>query len=99
MTTAPSLKSRAARFEIYRGEEVTPEASMDVNELSGLGLANWRPLELSLLVTPAGMMARPSIVTGSGADDVDQKIRALVVDELLFKVRLRPGIYRILVGP
>jgi len=94
-----SLKSRAARLEIYRGEEVTPEISMDVSEWSGPGLANWRPLELSLLVTPAGVIARPSIVTGSGADDVDQKIRALVVDEWLIRVSLRPGIYRILVGP
>jgi hypothetical protein len=102
-TESPSVelvpKARAARFEIYRGDDAAATVAVDVDNLPASGSAGWRPMELSLLVTPGGMIARPSIVGGSGSDETDRMIRAFVTDELLLKVNLRPGIYRILVGP
>ncbi len=95
----PRLKARAARFEIYDGDDTGPALAVDVGNLPGSDSASWRPMELSLLVTPAGMVARPSVIAGSGSDETDRRIRAFVTDELLLKVNLRPGIYRILVGP
>jgi hypothetical protein len=92
-------KSRAARFEIYRGVDATATVATDVNDLPGSDSASWRPMELSLLVSPAGMVGRPSVVAGSGSEETDERVRAFVTDELLLKVNLRPGIYRILVGP
>lgn len=95
----PSLKTRAARLEIYPGGDTAPGTVMDLDQLPGSDSPSWRPMELSLLVTSAGTIVRPSIVSGTGVDEVDLKIRAYLNDELLLKAALRPGFYRILVGP
>lgn len=95
----PRLKARAARLEVYPSDDTTPGIVMDLDQLPGSDSPSWRPMELSLLVTSAGMITRPSIVSGTGLDEADLKIRAYLADELLPKAALRPGIYRILVGP
>ncbi|MEY4489848.1 MAG: hypothetical protein RIQ79_2356, partial [Verrucomicrobiota bacterium] len=63
-TAAP--RPRVARLEIYREGESSPAAALDIDTLAGTVPASWRPLELSLVVDAAGMVARPAIVTGSG---------------------------------
>lgn len=97
--TEPAPKARAARVEIYQTDEGKFTRVVDLDELGGAVPANWRPMELSLLVTPFGGVAGPSIVSSSGSEEVDQAIRKRMVSDVLLKVALRPGIYRIVVGP
>ena len=96
---ASPLSPRAARVEIYRLNESSPEAVLELAGFAETAPAGWKPIELSLLVTPVGVVARPGIVTGSGSEEMDERIRTLLTTELLLKVRLRSGIYRVLVGP
>lgn len=66
---------------------------------AGLGSAAWPPIELSVLVNAAGAVAAPVVTSGSGVSEVDERVRGLVSHELLPRLRLRPGSYRLVVGP
>jgi hypothetical protein len=92
-------RPRVARMEIYREGESSPTAAIDIDTMGGTVPASWRPVELSLVVNPAGMVARPAIVTGSGTEDMDQRVRSLVAEDTVLRIGLRPGLYRIWVGP
>jgi hypothetical protein len=95
----PVSPVRAARVEIYRDGDSIPLAGLDIGSFAAALPAGWRPVELSLLVNEAGAVARPLITTGSGSDEMDERLRQTVTTDVMRKVRLRPGIYRIWVGP
>jgi hypothetical protein len=57
------------------------------------------PLELSLTVLDTGLLTSPVVVTSSGDGRVDERIRWLANRAFLLKMTLRPGIYRLEVGP
>lgn len=61
--------------------------------------AVWQPIELSVLINAAGAAASPVIIIGSGRGEVDAHVRMLATRELLPRLRLRPGAYRLVVGP
>ena len=90
---------RAARVEVYALGEAGRVATVDLAKVSGLGAASWRPLTLTVLLDAAGAVTQPVVATSSGIDEVDERIRWIVGHELLPRLRLRPGIYRLEVGP
>ena len=96
--TDPSLM-RAARFELFQVGQSGPEVAFDLRADEILSTISWMPLELSLRVLDTGTLTRPVLVTSSGNERVDDRIRWLVGRDLFLKTKLRPGLYRLEVGP
>ncbi len=90
---------RVARVDVYALGEVERVVAVDLAKASGLGGTAWRPLTLTVLMDAAGAVTQPVVATSSGIDEVDERIRWIVGHELLPRLRLRPGIYRLEVGP
>jgi hypothetical protein len=59
----------------------------------------WQPVELRVLIGAAGAVSWPVVITGSGAGEIDEHVQLLVKQELLPRLRLRPGAYHLVVGP
>jgi hypothetical protein len=76
-----------------------PESSVAWGGPGEIGSELWKPLVLIVLVDANSRCFTPSITSGSGIDEVDEKIRWIVGHELLPTLRLRPGMYRLEVGP
>lgn len=94
-----AARAREARVDVYRIGEAQRVLSVDILRANGLAGVGWRPLELSVWVTEAGAVGTPITVKGSGVDEVDERIRWIVARELLPTLLLRPGVYRLDVGP
>lgn len=92
-------RGRAARMTVYDVGAHRAVASDDLISDDVLEAVVWRPVELTAVVNEIGAVARPSLVIGSGDEQADERIRDLVGRQLLPKLSLRPGIYRIEVGP
>lgn len=90
---------RAARFELFQLGQPGAVAAYDLQTDEVLSAVSWKPLELSLTILDSNVLTRPVVVTSSGNERVDDRVRALAGRELLLKTRLRPGIYRLEVGP
>ena len=86
------------RMDVYRRGEAASFSSVEL-PVDSMGPADWRPLELSVLVNAAGAVSAPLVISGSGEGELDERIRSLVKDALLPRLRLRPGAYRLVVGP
>ena len=74
-------------------------ASVELPQEPALEAEIWQPVELSVLINAAGAVMSPVITSGSGVGEVDERVRTLVKQELLPRLRLRPGAYRLVVGP
>lgn len=92
-------RARAARIEVYELGHSGVVAGFELKEDEVFNANSWMPLELSVTVLDTGTLTRPVLVTSSGNERVDDRIRWLVGRDLLLKTRLRPGIYRMEVGP
>ena len=60
---------------------------------------DFSPLEFMVIVSSAGVVAEPVLMTGSGRDDIDAGMRSYLVQSFRVGERVSPGIYRILIGP
>ena len=60
---------------------------------------NWSPIELMAVVSAAGLVGPPVLITRSGLDEVDLYFADLLVKVLRIGGKLSPGVYRIVVGP
>lgn len=87
------------RVEFYREVETSPMCEFELGGLSGVASTNWRPVEFRLLVGASGLAAQLIMVTSSGVDELDSAVRTKLRNELLLRVKLEPGSYRILAGP
>lgn len=69
--------------------------------LDGISLprADFAPLEFLAVVSSAGLIGDPVLVSGSGWEEVDGFFRSYLVKTFRLGERLRPGRYRVLVGP
>jgi hypothetical protein len=95
----PAPVAGSGRFEVYRVGEGERIASLEFPQDAVLATMDWRPMELMVQVQPAGLVAPPVVMTGSGVVEVDEQVRVLVTREWLPRLLLRPGAYRLLVGP
>ena len=98
-TGAPSAIRSSGRMDVYRRGEAASFSSVELPVDWAAGLADWQPVELNVLVNAAGAVSAPLVISGSGAGELDERIRSLVKDALLPRLRLRPGAYRLVVGP
>lgn len=96
---AAAGEMRVARVEVCRLNESESVAAADITTAHGIGPGVWRPLTLTVLVGAAGAVGYPTLVSSSGVDEVDERIRWIVGRELLPRLPLRPGVYRLEVGP
>ena len=87
------------RLDVFSAGESRAMASAELPADDLLGAEAWRPIELSMVVSVAGPVTAPIIRTGSGSEEVDQRVRALLAREVLPRLALRPGSYRLVVGP
>jgi hypothetical protein len=76
-----------------------PIASLELPREPALEAEIWQPVELSVLINAAGAVMSPVITNGSGVGEIDERVRTLVKQELLPRLRLRPGAYHLVVGP
>jgi hypothetical protein len=69
--------------------------------LDGISLprTDFAPLEFLAVVSSAGLIGDPILVTGSGWEEVDAFFRAYLAKTFRLGERLNPGRYRVLVGP
>lgn len=91
----PSLDPAAVRIKVFRfgaGEQILDKAFEVDSELAD---SMWGAVKVMLLVNEVGVVGSPSIVVGSGIDEIDEKLRALVGREWGRALRLRPGNYRL----
>ena len=95
----PGAVNRVATVEVYRANESGRIVAMDITRLEGLDARVWKPLMLTVLIESAGAVTQPAVAVSSGVDEVDERIRWIVGRELLPTLSLRPGMYRLQVGP
>lgn len=60
---------------------------------------DFAPLEFLVVIGNAGMVAEPVLTVGSGWDDVDLFFRTYLAKSFRVGEGIRPGIYRVLIGP
>lgn len=60
---------------------------------------DFAPLEFLVVIGRAGMVAAPALAAGSGADDVDLFFRSYLARNFRVGEGIRPGVYRVLIGP
>ncbi len=102
-----ALPPRGAVVEIVRGDTGGPAlhtAEMaQVEALAAVahppGNRAWGPMEFAAEINAAGLAAPLMMTTRSGAEDVDVYFKNFLVRTLRIGERLRPGFYRISVGP
>jgi hypothetical protein len=93
-----SLSERAGFLEIrdFSGSNIIIE-----QPLTGFLVprSDYAPLEFIVAVSSAGVVGDPVLASGSGWEDVDAFFRSYLVKTFRVGERLRPGSYRVLVGP
>ncbi len=97
-TMPPSIIG-GAQMDVYAQAEATFVASIPVPDDPIFNAEIWQPVELSVLINAAGALTSPVITKGSGVDQIDERLRIVVKQELLPRLRLRPGAYHLVVGP
>lgn len=59
----------------------------------------WSPIEALVAVTSAGLIGEPAVVSASGSEQVDDWAVAFLSGPARLGARLKPGFYRIVLGP
>ncbi|MBI2511595.1 MAG: hypothetical protein HYV96_06425 [Opitutae bacterium] len=91
------VEARAAFIEVksMRGSSLISQA------LAGAAVPreDFAPLEFLATISAAGLTGEPLLVSGSGADEVDNFFRDYLARTFRLGERLAPGVYRIVIGP
>lgn len=90
---------RAFQVRVFRVSDKAPQAVVDWGAPGDIAVELWKPLKLMVLINSSSRWTTPSIISGSGIDEVDEKIRWIVGRDLLPTLGLWPGLYRFEVGP
>jgi hypothetical protein len=93
----PALPERSAILEIG---DLSGKENVIKQTLTGLLLprTDFAPVEFLAVVSSAGLVGDPVLVSGSGWDEVDSFFRSYLVKTFRLGERLDPGQYRVLVG-
>lgn len=97
-TVRAALPERVGFLEVrsFLGGNVIIEQALTDLALPRLDYA---PLEFVIAVGSAGVVGNPVLATGSGWEDVDAFYLSYIVKTFRVGERLKPGSYRVLVGP
>ena len=90
---------RAARLNVYRFGVADAEVTADLVTDAVLSSTAWGPVELTVVIDATGVVSRPTMLNSAGEERVDERIRDMIGRDFVKKLSLRPGIYRIEVGP
>jgi hypothetical protein len=98
--TATAVPARVAYLEVLQAKTghrmlTQPLVGVDSPALQ----ADWHPMELLAVVDRNGLVIRPTIVSGSGNDEVDSFLRNFLAKGFRLGEHLTPGIYALRVGP
>lgn len=88
--------SHAATGQVHLAEDLAgpaPEAGTPSRQ------EFWAPMELLLVVNPAGLVGRPAVVASSGSERVDNWAVEYLSGPAALGARLAPGFYRVVLGP
>jgi hypothetical protein len=96
---AAGSMGRGGRLDVYRSGASERLASIELPADALLESTMWSPVEMSVLIDAIGVVATPKVASGSGVGEVDDRIRTLARRDLLPRLLLRPGSYRLVVGP
>jgi hypothetical protein len=77
------------------GEPVLGQALPEAAPPAG----DWAPLEFLVGVNEMGLIGPPQLVQGSGNEAVDGYFRAFLAENFRLGARLRPGFFRVRIGP
>ncbi len=91
-------RAESAFLEVFAAGRVERFAKIELPGNPALSASGWRPMEMRVLVNEVGPVASPVIIRGSGVDEVDNYLREIIAKELLPRLRLRPGFYRLIAG-
>lgn len=94
-----AVGARLARLEVYSSAGGAMVAARDLVTAEDWPEGEWMPMKFKVLVDSAGVVGGPAMEAGSGNLAIDERIRSIVGRDLLPTLRLRPGIYRLEVGP
>lgn len=94
----PVLAERSGFVEVrdlILGKDVIAQS---LNNIS-IPHSDFAPVEFLAVVSSAGLVGDPVLVSGSGWEEVDSFLRSYLVKSFKLGERLSPGRYRVLVGP
>ncbi len=74
-------------------------ASSEALKNLNLGLIDYAPVEFLVAVASAGLIGDPVMITTSGNDEIDGKLRDYLVNSYRIGERLAPGRYVVRIGP
>jgi hypothetical protein len=60
---------------------------------------DWAPLEFLVAVNAMGLIGPPQLMHSSGRDAVDAYFRSFLAEKFRLGARLRPGFFRVCIGP
>lgn len=92
-------RSTGGRMDVYRSGVAERMVSIELPTDALLESTMWSPVEMTVLIDEVGVVAPPKVASGSGVGEVDERIRTLAKRDLLPRLLLRPGSYRLVIGP
>lgn len=96
--SGPILPERGGFLEVNGladGKSIVSEALNGVN-LPG---PDYAPLEFLVVISSAGVIGQPVLISGSGREGIDGFFSSYLVKTFRLGERLMPGRYRVLIGP
>jgi len=94
----PALAERSSFLEVLdirAGKNIINQALINLS----VPRPDFAPMEFLAVVSSAGLVGDPVLVSGSGWEEVDSFFRSYLVKTFRLGERLSPGRYRVLVGP
>ncbi len=95
----PVLRARGAFVEILRAGDGRRLLAQDLPEARPPGDVGWQPLEFLVNVGVQGVVRPAVLIESSTVAEVDRYFENYLLKTLRVGERLRPGMYRICVGP
>lgn len=96
------LPARAAFIEVRFSRDGRQVLGQAVLESAPFQATDWQPLEFGVAVAAGGAIGAPALLTSSGVEDVDEYFQEYLATRSMLGERLsklRPGAYRIVIGP
>jgi len=94
-----SLPSRLGYLEVIPAEGGPPVLSLSLPTLKSAPVGDWHPMEWMASVDRKGLVGNMALVVGSGVEEYDLFFRRYLTSRFRLGERLRPGFYRVRVGP
>ena len=94
------LPKRLAFIEVVQAKtgRTVLAAPLNAEPTAPLPSVDWLPLELVVAIEPSGMVGAPTVISGSGFEEIDDFFRAFIGKLFRLGARLPPGFYILRIG-